>query len=58
MNTIGKLIKKGSSYRCSECHMPQELRDTCIFCGVMFTNFEELLLEEYEDREYENFKYE
>ena len=38
------------SYYCSECRMcQQEMRPQCEFCGEVFSNFEEVILEKYEE---------
>ena len=40
-------------YRCSVCKMTQpndNLKSTCVFCGNMFTNYEDRLIEEDAER--------
>lgn len=51
---IAKLIQKLDSYYCSECRIKQPINEVCIFCGAIFSNYEELILDNYKDKEYEN----
>ena len=39
-------------YRCSNCKMrqPDELHMNCVFCGNMFTNYEDILIQEDAER--------
>ena len=44
---ISVIKKKGHSYYCSNCMMRQlDLRPNCIFCGNMFSNYEDRLMQE------------
>lgn len=52
---IAKLIHKNDYYYCSNCMMKQpELNETCWFCESLFSNYEELLLENYKESEYDD----
>lgn len=49
---VAKLIKKIDSYYCSNCFIKQpKLINKCIFCDNLFTNFEEILIENFKDQE-------
>lgn len=49
---ITHLVKKNDYYICHNCRMKQqELKETCWFCGYIFSNFEVIVLENYKDRE-------
>jgi len=40
-------------YRCSNCKMGQpnkNLKSNCIFCGNLFTNYEDIIIEEDKER--------
>ena len=44
---VSKLLKHESTYYCSNCRMKQfELHSHCPFCGYMFSNIEEILIQE------------
>ena len=44
-------------YYCSECRMRQkELRPYCEFCGETFSNYEDVLVEMYEDKREDEIK--
>ena len=46
---ISKLIKRGEQYSCSNCMMRQPtIKNCCWFCGNIFSNFEEVMLEIYD----------
>jgi len=51
---IAKLIHKNDYYYCSECRMKQKLQPYCDFCEAIFSNYEELLLENYKESEYDD----
>lgn len=46
---VAKIIKKNGKYYCSECRMYQGafLNPNCTFCHLHFSNYEEILLENY-----------
>ena len=48
---IAKLIHKNNYYYCSKCHMKQDLKPYCNFCGVNFSNYEEVLIKIFKDSE-------
>ena len=39
---IAHLIPKFDYYYCSECRIKQPIGEICIFCGAIFSNYEEL----------------
>lgn len=41
---------------CGNCRMKQPvfLRDTCPFCGRMFSNYEEMVIDKFKEQEQEN----
>ena len=44
-------------YYCSECRMrQQELRPFCSYCGETFSNYEDVLVEMYEDKREDEIK--
>lgn len=47
---IAHLIPKFDYYYCSECRIKQPIGEICIFCGAIFSNYEELLLKNYKDK--------
>ena len=48
---------KFTPYYCSECRMrQQELRPYCEFCGETFSNYENILIEMYEDKREDEIK--
>ena len=47
---IAHLITKFDYYYCSECRIKQPIGEICIFCGAIFSNYEELLLKNYKDK--------
>lgn len=51
-NMIAKIIVKNNHYYCGFCRMKQALlKESCWFCGHIFTNYEEVAVENYNDRE-------
>ena len=49
---IAKLKKNeyGNYYYCSECMMRQkEIEPTCYFCGLLFSNYEEVIIQLYKE---------
>jgi len=44
---IAKLIYKNGYYYCSECRIKQKLQLYCNFCGAVFSNYEEIKMEEF-----------
>jgi len=48
---IAKYLKKNGIYYCSNCMMRAqgELEPFCPFCGSEFTNYEDILIQEYKD---------
>ena len=43
---IARLVKKMGGNICSNCRVKQwKLEETCSFCGALFSNYEEFLLE-------------
>ena len=43
---IAKLILKQNKYLCSNCYMQQfKIKESCIFCNAVFSNFEEILID-------------
>ena len=50
---IGKLIKTGDHYRCSVCLICQkQIKSYCDFCGALFSNYEEVKYDLYNDINY------
>lgn len=50
------LREKDSKLYCSKCRMTQSrLQETCVFCGDLFSNYEEMLLKLYKKAEYESY---
>lgn len=50
---IGYLMKKNNYYVCSKCHMRQpSVTEVCHFCSTSFSNFEDIILELYNDLTY------
>ena len=50
------LKEKNSKLYCSKCRMTQpRLRETCVFCGDLFSNYEDMLLKLYKEAEYESY---
>lgn len=48
--------EKGGKLYCSKCRMTQpRLLETCVFCGDLFSNYEEMLLKLYKEAEYESY---
>lgn len=47
---IAHLIPKFDYYYCSECRIKQPIGEICIFCRAIFSNYEELLLKNYKDK--------
>ena len=48
---------KFTPYYCSECRMrQQELQPYCEFCGETFSNYEDVLVEIYEDKREDEIK--
>ena len=43
---VAHLIDKCGDYFCSECRIrqPEELRPQCVFCGAVFSNYEDVLV--------------
>lgn len=51
------LTDKFTPYYCSECRMRQtEVRPHCGFCGKVFSNYEDVLVEMYEDKREDEIK--
>lgn len=49
----GYLIKNNSGYICSNCRMRQpSVTEVCHFCSTPFSNFEDIILELYNDLTY------
>lgn len=45
---VASLMKRNNNYVCSACMMKQQcLECTCWFCGKLFSNFEEVAIEEF-----------
>lgn len=50
---FGYLIKNNSGYVCSNCHMRQpSVTEACHFCSTQFSNYEDIILELYNDLTY------
>lgn len=48
---ITDLVKKPNYYICGNCRMKQqEIEHTCWFCGCIFSNYEKVLIEMYEEQ--------
>ena len=49
---IATLLKKPQGYMCSNCRLIQRtIAPTCSFCNYSFSNFEEIVLEQYKEIE-------
>lgn len=49
---ITYLVKKPNYYICGNCRMKQqELHENCWFCGCIFSNYENVILENYKEQE-------
>lgn len=50
---VTTLTKKTNDYYCNHCFMkqPKKLMSECIFCGCFFTNFEEILVKDFKEKE-------
>ena len=53
---VSSLKKRGINYYCTNCQMRQlVLRPNCYFCGCVFENYENIIIEEHlEDMKYES----
>ena len=50
------LREKDNKLYCSKCRMTQpRLQETCVFCGDLFSNYEDMLLKLYKEAEYESY---
>lgn len=50
MGLIAKLMEKNGVFYCSECRMRQfEPSYNCKFCGNLFSNFEDMRIEQFEE---------
>lgn len=48
---ITHLILQGENFICGHCKMIQHyLREVCHFCGYSFSNYEELLIKNYKEK--------
>jgi hypothetical protein len=46
---IAQLLKKSGTIICSKCRTRQwQLKETCGFCGALFSNYEEFLIENWD----------
>lgn len=46
-----KIIEKHNEYYCSNCMMRQQrIRASCWWCGNLFSNYEEMLIKDYNER--------
>lgn len=49
IDMIARIIKRNGEYYCSECKIRQSkvIEFQCVFCGAFFSNYEEVLMENY-----------
>ena len=49
---IAQLLQKNSIFVCSKCRMKQpNIRPKCIFCDAIFSNYENIIIKNYNDEE-------
>ena len=49
---VAKIKEKNNYYYCSHCLMrQQELEPNCFFCGATFTNWEEIMVKIFREKE-------
>ena len=48
---IARLLRLNGRLTCSECRIIQpNVRSSCVFCGAVFSNYEDFVIQEYEDK--------
>lgn len=49
---IATLVNKNTHYICSQCRMRQStIEENCWFCGALFSNYETILINIYQERD-------
>lgn len=49
---VSKILKKNNIFYCSNCRMRQfQIKTNCPFCGNMFSNYEEILIQQFNEEE-------
>ena len=51
---VAKILESNGVYYCSNCRMRvKEPRYACEFCGLLFSNYEDILIKKFEEEEKE-----
>lgn len=47
---VARLLRQNGRLTCSECRIIQpNVRSNCVFCGAVFSNYEDFVIQEYKD---------